>query len=169
MRNKFLLTAGMFFLLFVLFFPLGFLGDFQKKISLFIFGDVVQWIVNHIFNSKYVRVDFSSDSISMFILTIILLITSVLLTILIRKKYQREILGYTKEIIIVYLAVVLMKYGFDKIFKAQFYLPEPNILYSRFGNLDKDILFWSTMGTSRFFSISTGILELFTAVWFLLR
>ncbi len=62
-----------------------------------------------------------------------------------------------------YLAFVLLKYGFDKVFKLQFYLPEPNILYSEFGMLTKDILYWSTIGTSRFYNISIGVIELVTA------
>jgi hypothetical protein len=32
-----------------------------------------------------------------------------------------------KCISIYYIAAVLLKYGFDKVFKRQFYLPEPNI------------------------------------------
>lgn len=105
----------------------------------------------------------------MFALVLILIALSVLTAVSIKKKYQQRILDGSKEIIVLYLAVVLMKYGFDKIFKAQFYLPEPNILYSRFGNLDKDMLFWSTMGTSRLYSVSAGILEILTAILILFR
>lgn len=163
MRSRFLLGLGIFFLLFVLFFPLDFLGAFQKKMSLFLWGDLTAWITKNLFETHHARIDFSSDSISMFVLTIILLFISVLAAVVIKEKYHKRILYLSKEIIVLYLAVVLMKYGFDKVFKAQFYLPEPNILYSRFGNLDKDILFWSTMGTSRFHSQFSGALELLSA------
>lgn len=169
MRSRFLLGTGIFFLLFVLFFPLEFLGAFQKKMSLFLWGDLTAWITKNIFETHHVRIDFSSDSISMFVLIIILLLISVLAAVMIKKKYHQKILYYSKEIIVLYLAVVLMKYGFDKIFKAQFYLPEPNILYSRFGNLDKDILFWSTMGISRSYSLFSGALELLSAFLILFR
>lgn len=167
MRNRFLLASGIFFLLFMLFFPLDFLGNFQEKMSLFLFGDLSEWISKNIFKTDQARIDFSSDSLSMLVLIIILLAVSILTTIALGKKFWRQVLFFSKEAVMVYLAVVLMKYGFDKVFKAQFYLPEPNILYSRFGNLDKDILFWSTMGTSRFYSISAGILELLAA-WMIL-
>ncbi|KFF09043.1 hypothetical protein [Chryseobacterium luteum] len=167
MRNRFLLASGIFFLLFMLFFPLDFLGNFQEKMSLFLFGDLSEWISKNIFKTDQARIDFSSDSLSMLVLIIILLAVSILTVIALGKKFWRQVLFFSKEAVMVYLAVVLMKYGFDKIFKAQFYLPEPNILYSRFGNLDKDILFWSTMGTSRFYSISAGILELLAA-WMIL-
>ncbi|MBB6371500.1 hypothetical protein [Chryseobacterium shigense] len=169
MGNRFLPGAGIFFLFFMLFFPLDFLGDSQKKISLFVFGNLTERISKDIFNTNNARIDFSSDSISMFVLAIVLLIISLLMALLLNRRYSRQILFFSKEIVIIYLAVVLMKYGFDKVFKTQFYLPEPNILYSRFGNLDKDILFWSTMGTSRFYSISTGILELLAALMILFR
>lgn len=169
MRSRLLPGTGIFFLLFVLFFPLTFLGDFQQQWSLFLWEDLAGWIVKNIFKMNQARIDFSSDSSSMFALVMILITVSALAVILIKKKHQQRILDLSKEIIVLYLAVVLMKYGFDKIFKAQFYLPEPNILYSRFGNLDRDILFWSTMGTSRLYSVSAGILEILAALLILFR
>lgn len=167
MRSRTLTAVGVFFLLFILFFPLDFLGNFQKGWTLFIYGDLTQWVVKNIFKTDHARIDFSSDSLSMLVLIMILIMISALITALIRKKHLPEILHYSKEIIVLYIAVVLMKYAFDKIFKAQFYLPEPNILYSRFGNMDRDILFWSTMGTSRLYSISMGIFELVAALMIL--
>ncbi|MFN1218056.1 hypothetical protein ACKW6Q_13885 [Chryseobacterium kwangjuense] len=167
MKSRVVTAAGVFFLLFIVFFPLDFLGDFQKEWTSFIYGDLTQWMVKNIFKTDHARIDFSSDSLSMMVLIMILIIISALITALIRKKYLPEILHYSKEIIVLYIAVVLMKYGFDKIFKAQFYLPEPNILYSRFGNMDRDILFWSTMGTSRLYSVSMGIFELVAALMIL--
>ncbi|PIF43566.1 hypothetical protein CLU96_0475 [Chryseobacterium sp. 52] len=169
MRNRFLSGAGVFFLLFILFFPLDFLWNFQEKMSLFLWRDLAEWMAQTIFKTVPARIDFSSDSISMFALVIILLAVSALSALLIGKRHHRNFFYLSKEIIILYLAVVLMKYGLDKIFKAQFYLPEPNILYSRLGNLDKDILFWSTMGTSRFYSVATGALELLAALLILFR
>ena len=66
-----------------------------------------------------------------------------------------------------YLAVLMLKYGFGKIFKTQFYLPEPNILYSRVGMLDKDILFWTTMGVSYNYNIFMGFVEVVPALFLL--
>lgn len=163
MGNRILYAIGIFFLLFILFFPLDFLGDFQRNISSFLFEEPVRVFAHSVMKKEHLRIDFSSDSISMFILVGLLMGISVILSLLVRKKYREAILCFAKETVTLYLIVVLVKYGLDKVFKTQFYLPEPNILYSRFGNLDKDILFWSTMGTSRFYSIFTGLLELFTA------
>lgn len=67
------------------------------------------------------------------------------------------------------LAFFLIKYGFDKVFKLQFYAPEPNILYTPFGALDKDILYWSTIGKSYSYSVFTGVLEVLAGLLFLFR
>ncbi len=57
-----------------------------------------------------------------------------------------------------------MKYGVDKICKAQFQTPEPNILFTPFGQLSQDILFWSTMGISRSYNIFMGLMEVIPAL-----
>ena len=67
------------------------------------------------------------------------------------------------------LAFFLVKYGFDKVFKLQFYAPEPNILHTPFGALDKDILYWSTVGKSYSYSVFTGTLEVIAGVLLLFR
>ncbi len=164
MSRKLFCWAGIFFLLFMLFFPLDFFGNFQKQISQFLFGDLTGWVMNALFGIETPRIDFSSDSVSMLVLIGFLLILSAVIMLLIERKYIDKVLCFSKEPVALYLAVILMKYGFDKVFKAQFYLPEPNILLSRFGNMDRDILFWSTMGTSRSYSIWSGGVELLAAL-----
>jgi hypothetical protein len=62
------------------------------------------------------------------------------------------------------LAFFLLKYGFDKLFKHQFYQPEPNILYTPVGKLSKDILFWTSMGTSYSYNVFMGSLEIIPAL-----
>ncbi|MDR2205391.1 MAG: hypothetical protein LBE36_04470 [Flavobacteriaceae bacterium] len=169
MKNKFPIFAGCFFLLFILFFPLDFLGSFQRNISQFLFGNFAKLVSASVFGKENIRVDFSSDSLSMFILMGFLLMISIMISVFIPPKYFIKRNEISKEIICIYLAIVLLKYGFDKVFKAQFYLPEPNILYSRFGNLDRDILFWSTMGISRTYSVFSGIVEVSAAVFLMFR
>lgn len=188
MKAKISHFFGIFFLLFIVFFPLDFLGNFQKKITHFLFGGLTEIISSSVFNKAHIRIDFSSDSLSMFILAGILFIISLIISILLKQRSgdisvesintnsdkapKERHLGFpeiVKQIIIIYLAIVLFKYGIDKIFKSQFYLPEPNILYSRFGDLNKDILFWSTMGASRLYSVLTGFVEVFVAVLLMFR
>ncbi|MFM9944819.1 MAG: hypothetical protein ACKVQB_06255 [Bacteroidia bacterium] len=72
-----------------------------------------------------------------------------------------------KKILIYYLALQLIKYGADKLFKTQFYLPEPNILFTPFGQLDKDILYWSTIGTSYSYNLFLGTAEIMAAIFIL--
>jgi hypothetical protein len=57
------------------------------------------------------------------------------------------------------LALQLLVYGFDKVFKHQFYLPEPNTLYTPLGLLPPDLAYWSVLGASRSYSVFAGLLE----------
>ncbi len=68
-----------------------------------------------------------------------------------------------------YLAMQLFSYGFNKIFKWQFYLPEPNTLYTTIGNVPRDFLYWSSMGTSRLYVVFSGIAEIIPPVLLLFR
>ncbi len=79
-------------------------------------------------------------------------------------SWRDWITPYLRKIFSYYLSLQFMKYGFDKIFKGQFYLPEPNILFTSFGNLDKDIAFWSTMGLSHSYSFFMGLCEVIPAL-----
>lgn len=58
-----------------------------------------------------------------------------------------------------FVALHLLEYGFDKVFKAQFYLPEPNTLYTPLGQLSPDLAYWSVMGASHSYSVFAGLLE----------
>ena len=63
-----------------------------------------------------------------------------------------------------FLALQLLEYGFDKIFKHQFYLPEPNTLYTPLGMLPPDLAYWSVLGASRPYSVFAGLLEVVPAL-----
>lgn len=63
-----------------------------------------------------------------------------------------------------YLAVHLLMYGWNKVFKWQFYLPEPNTLYTPLADAYPDLLYWSTMGISRGYSLFLGIAEVIAAL-----
>jgi len=58
-----------------------------------------------------------------------------------------------------FLALQLLEYGFDKVFKHQFYLPEPNTLYTPLGMLPPDLAYWSVLGASHTYSVFAGLLE----------
>ncbi len=68
-----------------------------------------------------------------------------------------------------YLALQLLGYGLNKIFKHQFYLPEPNTLFTTVGQLSRDILYWSAMGSSYTYTLFAGALEVLPAALLLFR
>jgi hypothetical protein len=157
---------AVFFLFFIAFVPLNFEGkNFQFEISNFMFHNAIRFLERHFFKNAIANIDFSSDSVSLNLLFATLFFIAIICVFILSffKINIAKIIPFSRICVVYYLAFILLKYGFDKIFKAQFYLPEPNILYSQFGNLSPDILYWSTMGTSRFYSVSLGIIEVFVA------
>ncbi|MGH1338555.1 MAG: hypothetical protein ACRBFS_20745 [Aureispira sp.] len=68
-----------------------------------------------------------------------------------------------------YIALQLLLYGFNKVFKYQFYLPEPNTLYTTVGETPRDLLFWSLMGTAYGYTVFAGLLEVLAALLLLFR
>ena len=113
--------------------------------------------------------EITSDSAMMYALLILLFLLSIItvgIINLIKKwqEYEDVIFNVFSIIFNYYLSLQLLKYGCHKLFKAQFYLPEPNILYTPFGNLDKDILYWSTMGVSHSYNVFMGMLEIIPAL-----
>lgn len=76
---------------------------------------------------------------------------------------------YFPSFVSFYLSLQLFRYGWDKVFKHQFPFPEANILFTPLGNLDKDILYWSTMGSSYSFTVFGGIMEVIPAALLIFR
>ena len=162
---------GWFFLLAFIFIPLNFWGySWQFSLTDFIFSSPVTLLQEVLFGTTGI-VDFSSDSLSLAILLMFLVIISGVATVIqqIFIKTQFDITRTARSASAMYLFFVLMKYGADKIFKAQFYLPEPNILYSQFGQLTRDTLFWSTMGLSHTYTFLAGVVELGCALLIIFR
>lgn len=85
------------------------------------------------------------------------------------KMYNATFKPYFSTFIAYYLALQLFRYGWDKVFKHQFYQPEPNILFTPLGDLDKDILYWTVMGRSYSFSVFGGLMEIIPAILLLFR
>lgn len=153
---------GIYLLLFVFLVPFAHqIGDFQRKITHFLFGDAIRWISHSIFE-KNSRPDFSSDSYSLGFLLLLLLFFSILLAGIIQNKGQKAaiFIGWIEEIIRFYLILVLFVYGLDKVLLMQFPVPAANIAYSNFGQLDRDILYWSVIGLSSKYQFILGITEI---------
>ncbi len=165
-------SLSLFFILGFLFIPLTFYGlAWQYSLTRFLFFKPVVFIQDHFFTGAIKNIDFSSDTVSLNILLCLLLALAFSVTLLLQifKINTAKIISFTRYVSVYYIAMILLRYGFDKVFKQQFYLPEPNILYASFGSLHKDTLFWSTMGTSYSYSLATGIIEVFTAMLILVR
>lgn len=83
--------------------------------------------------------------------------------------FRNRLFSIIQILLTYYLAFILLNYGIDKIFKAQFYLPEPNILFTPLGMLDRDMLYWSTMGVSYEYNLFLGFAEVIAAALMLIR
>lgn len=156
-----------------LFIPFSFrYWNVQSSITKFLFEDLIHYISVRFECIPLTNPEITSDSGSLYILLIILFIASPILTVTLSffnfwKNNHTTILLFIQLFLTYYPSIVLLKYGFDKLFKAQFYLPEPNTLYTPLGMLDKDILYWSTMGTSHTYTVFSGCLELICALFLL--
>lgn len=62
------------------------------------------------------------------------------------------------------IAIVLISYGADKIKMEQFPSPEVNLLYKPLHEFDKDLLFWTSMGTSSLYNLISGCIEIALAI-----
>ncbi len=112
------------------------------------------------------------DSIGMLINTVTLLFVSGLIYGLLSFRFKQRLFEISPYVVIFfryYLAIMLLIYGFDKIYKFQFYYPEPNILYTKFKDLPMDLRYWSTMGTSYSYSLFAGLIEVIPAILLLWR
>lgn len=117
------------------------------------------------------EVHLDSDSRGLYVFTLLLFVLSCLIALgwsLVKRKKGQE-LEWLKTYSAYYLALILLIYGFDKVFKHQFYLPEPNTLYTPLGDLRSDLLYWSTVGSSWSYSFFTGLLEVIAALLLIFR
>ncbi|MBA5793052.1 hypothetical protein H1R17_05715 [Flavobacterium sp. xlx-214] len=153
-------VVSVFLLLAIVFVPLPTSHlDFNVHITQFLFQDLVKFLSNF-FKIKMIGVDFDSDSVSLAILLYVLFAISLVAFFFKKSEKFNHIVqiisGY-------YLIFVLLVYGFNKLFLEQFPEPESNILYTNFGMLQKDILYWSVLGLAPTYTFLIGFLECLTA------
>lgn len=167
-------SASLFSIFGILFIPFPFsVLPSQQLVTSFLFDAIIVFLKPYFFDTIRYK-EISSDSSSMYMLVIILIALSLLLSLIIEsihlpKKYYTPLFYYKHLLIAYYLSLQLLNYGFDKVFRGQFYLPEPNTLYTPVGFLDKDILFWTTMGVSYEYSIFLGIIQIISGIFLLFR
>ncbi len=163
-------TISVFLILGIIFIPLQFGSfGFQEALTHFLFYPLVSFFEKIIFPTAN-PLPFSSDTRSFYILFFVLMLIAILGAIFLcfhKKRYRIPV--YARTFFIYYLVFILLKYGFEKVFKTQFYIPEPNILYSEFGQLQPDILYWSTLGTARGYVMALGVVEICAALLLFFR
>ena len=130
-------------------------------------GAVVGWLTGQ-------EPDFSSDASGLQCLLGILGMVALAMALLMQllKKWrplELKVVAVSRIVCCYYVSLQLLKYGFDKVFKGQFYLPEPNILYTQVGQMDKSMLFWTAMGTSWSYNVFMGLMEVTPAVLLLFK
>jgi uncharacterized membrane protein YphA (DoxX/SURF4 family) len=138
------------------------------------FERMVAWVGNHIFHiKKPYSTELISDSTGMYIHMVVVLFISIAVALawgLIDRPKDYSALKYWFIVFIrYYLAMQLLNYGWNKVFKWQFYLPEPNTLFTPLGYVHNDLLYWSAMGMSRSYSLFTGALEVLAALLLFFR
>ena len=122
--------------------------------------------INNLFKTDSI----SSDSKEMYQLLLFILSISVIIALLValltnKKSTENEKLNYWLTSFYSYiLSFFLLVYGFNKLFKVQFFTPEPNTLFTPVGLLSKDILFWTSMGSSYNYNLFMGIIEIIPAL-----
>ena len=160
--------------IFTISFPYQVIPDIGKYISRY-FEKPEKWIGDHILRIKHpYTTQIISDSTGMYIHLFIIVLIALFIAIVWSRyagKMQNDVrLRYGRNVLIsYYLSMQLLIYGFDKVFKQQFYLPEPNTLFTPLGQFSKDILYWSTMGSSWSYSVFAGMLEIIPALLLLFR
>ncbi|NOT51830.1 MAG: hypothetical protein HOP10_11205 [Chitinophagaceae bacterium] len=176
MRRSFVYsTASFFAFLGIVFIPVPF-NLFKKQLSItdFLFGDLIGFVSKNVFRTQLSDTHVYSDTRAMYVLVLILFILSILVTAILStlkawRKHKDRVLKFIYLLVCYYLALQLLKYGADKIFKNQFYLPEPNTLYTPTGKVPRDLLYWSSMGTSHFYNVFLGAIEVIAALFLLIK
>lgn len=163
--------TSIYCLLFILSFPLKLhlIPDVSQVFDSF-FESLIQFSAEHIFDlNQGVTFQIISDSTGMYVhLFNLMALSSISCLVWLladrRKLIDRTWLYYLRTVLCYYISLQLLIYGFIKVFKWQFYLPEPNLLYTKLGDIPKNMLYWSTMGVSRAYVMAMGIIEVITGI-----
>ncbi len=157
----------------ILFFPFEFhLIPFPKFLVNFFFKSPLESVHALIFQHKIQSFEFTSDSSELIALVVLIFTLSILISLLVYyfpKFYNEKTIALVKTLSCYYLSLMLFKYGVYKLFHTQFYVPEPNTLFTPIGLLDKDILYWSTMGVSYQYNVFIGIVEITASIFLLFK
>ena len=113
-----------------------------------------------------------SDSAALYSVALIFALFSVVFTIIIHRFFRNYFAPFENLLFYMLLYILvffLLRYGLDKWIGNQFYTPASNTLYTPLGQLSKDILFWSSMGTSHQYNLFMAGSEMLAAILLVLR
>ncbi len=134
---------------------------------------VIAFFGHAVFGFEDFSTEILSDSKAMYALTAFLLFFSTLVALILsilKPEIPLHKIQYWFVVLIrYYLAYQLLNYGFNKVFKWQFFMPEPNTVYTPIGQVTPGLLYWSTVGSSYAFTVFAGVLEVLCAVLLLFR
>jgi len=127
-------------------------------------NDIGSWIIPDCLSCNW---SISSDSAGLFLLALFIIPIAFLLEFILAKTKSLPELNTWKGLqflLLLFLFMHLLRYGLDKVLLRQFGAPEANLLFSPLGMMKKDMLFWSLMGSSPFYSVLTGCIEALAAI-----
>jgi hypothetical protein len=172
-RLKFDDLPGIILVMLVICFPFQYhLLEAHTHIIRYLFAPIDLYLAKTAGLNPEIR-DLSSDSTGLYVHVVFITVLSLLIFLFIRKFMMvRSVLIWRNShriLLSYFMALILFKYGFDKLFLLQFPAPEPNLLYTPLGKMDRDILFWTSMGSSPLFNRFTGGAEIFLGLLLLYR
>ena len=170
------LTLLIFLILFFITVPydVSFIPNLAKPLQPLLVK-INSYIAVHFFNTGSTRSPhLVSDSVLLYTHVFLLIFISCIISfvLIISNTIKQNQLFYSlllNKTASYFIGLHLLNYGFSKIFKTQFYLPEPNTLFTTIGQTPKDLLYWSTIGVSRSYNIFLGICECIAALLLLFK
>jgi hypothetical protein len=80
------------------------------------------------------------------------------------KRYKNYLSSLLNKAASCFIGIHLLNYGLAKLFNVQFYTPEPNTLFTNLGYLNKDLVYWSSMGVGTSYNYFLGTVECLAAI-----
>ena len=127
------------------------------------YKNLVEWFNGLVYDGSIAEI--YSDSPGLVLHLVLLLLFSGFTAFVLRNLnlYQAYYIA-----LVAILSLFLIRYGLNKVFLLQFPQPESNLLFSPLGNFSKDILYWTSMGTSPSYQIFMGLVEFIPGILILI-
>lgn len=103
--------------------------------------------------------DTTFNYVQVLLLWVVSVAGTILWSLIDRRKEYSVAHDWLRVILRYWLAMVLMQYGFAKVFKSQFPFPSPERLLVTYGDSSPMGLLWSFMGYSTGYNLFTGLME----------